>query len=164
MKTINRFFILIGLVLFFTQSTSAQTTYTITLSVDTEKITKDNLQDVCSFKVESPNQKPILYVGDLTKFIIHVDAKDVIIWQGISTNNPTDDEVNIASINYYGGENVFDREVLYPSEKDPRIVKGTVKKGSKGYEEKYSLKFNVVNSGRTQNITFEIDPKISVKR
>jgi len=164
MTSLNRFFIFLAFVLFsYSQNIYSQTIYTISLYVDTETITNENINEVCSFKIESPNREPVTYSGDLTKFIIHVNARDTIIWRGESTSNPNDDEVHIYSINYYDGENVFDREVLYAGERTPGIVKGTVKKGAKGYEEKYSINFNVINSGRMQNATFEIDPKISVK-
>ncbi|HLV40101.1 hypothetical protein [Xanthomarina sp.] len=164
MKSSNRFFIVSAILLFsFSQNAFSQTIYTITLYVDTGNITKENIDEVCSFKIESPNRDPINYTGDLTKFIIHVSARDTIVWRGESTSNPNEDEVHIYSINYYDGDNVFDREVLFASQRPPGIVRGTVKQSAKGFEEKYSINFNVINSGRMQDISFEIDPKISVK-
>ena len=164
MKSFNRFFIVSAILLFsFNQNIFSQTIYTITLYVDTANITKENINKVCTFKIESPNREPVKYSGDLAKFIIHVNPRDTIVWRGESTSNPDEDEVLISSINYYAGDNVFDREVLYANERAPGIVRGTVINGAKGFEEKYSINFIVLNSGRIQDIPFEIDPKISVK-
>jgi len=162
MKTINPLFVLLFISLFFISSLSfAQQTHYVTLHVNTNVITSQNELEVCSFTSESAEGD--ISEGDIENFTISVSAGDYIIWNGVSSSDPNNSIVNISSINYHGGDNVFDTNVLPGNGETPEVVVGMVQPGTNGKTEKYAVKFTVVNNGQRRGGTFSIDPKIRVK-
>ena len=151
MKTTNRLFILIGIVLMLLSSNSyAQETHTITLYVNTSTVDMDNTDETCNFGQESGIENK--------DFTIWVNVGDTIIWKGESTSS---DEVlvNIDAINHEGGKNVFDKNKLRGDGQVPEKVTGTVIQGAPGDEDKYKISFKMSN----RNGTFHIDPIIKIK-
>jgi hypothetical protein len=164
MKTSNRLFQVLVIALFFSISiTFAQQTHYVTIHVDTDQITSQNELEVCYFTSESPDLDVITSEGNIEEFNISVNAGDTIIWKGVSSSNPETDVVNVTSINYHGGDNVFDSNVLNGNNETPEEVVGVVKTGTNGQVEKYTIKFTVLNNGNRRGGTFQIDPKITVK-
>jgi hypothetical protein len=162
MKTINPLFVLLFISLFFISSLSfAQQTHYVTLHVNTNVITSQNELEVCSFTSESAEGD--ISEGDIENFTISVSAGDSIIWNGVSSYDSDNDIVNITSINYHGGDNVFDTNVLQGNGETPETVVGIVQPGTNGLTEKYTIKFKVMNNGTSRGGTFQIDPKIRVK-
>jgi hypothetical protein len=51
---------------------------------------------------------------------------------GISSSDPDNSIVNISSINYHGGDNVFDTNVLQGNGETPEEVVGMVQPGTNG--------------------------------
>ncbi len=160
MKTKHLFLTLTTILLFsFSNNLYAQLEHTITLNVDTGEITKHEVNQYCNF-----GQEEGISNEDYT---ITVNIGDTIIWQGVSTDAPETDTVNITSINHHGGKNIFGVNVLNGNGEEPELVVGkvlysTVGEGEKTY--KYTIKFKVLNNGRKRNGTFQIDPKIKVNQ
>lgn len=164
MKTANRLFLAIIVVLLFNfESIYAQQTHYVTIHVDTNQITNQNELDVCYFTSESPGMEVITSEGNIEDFNILVNAGDTIVWRGVSSSNNETDVVNVSSINYHGGDNVFDSNILNGNNQTPEEVVGVVKMGTNGQTEKYAIKFTVFNNGNKRGGTFQIDPKITVK-
>lgn len=164
MKTTNRLSLVLVFLLFFVITTSfSQQTHYITLHVNTEQINSQNELEVCYFTSESPDGQVITSSGNIQDFTTVVNAGDAIVWRGQSSNNPDNDTVNISSINYHGGDNVFDQNVLNGNGGSPEEVEATVQAGTNGKTEKYAIKFKVFNNGNQNGGTFNIDPKIAVK-
>tara|TARA_R110001583_G_scaffold1775_5_gene13621 strand:+ start:2482 stop:2958 length:477 start_codon:yes stop_codon:yes gene_type:complete len=157
MKTYKSIFILVIFVilLFSTNCFSQESeTYYITLNVNTSVINSQNESAVSNF-----GQEEGISNEDYT---ISVNVGDTIIWQGLSSSSPND-VVNISSINYEGGKNIFNRNRLSGNGQVPEQVVGTVVIGNVGEFIKYKLSFTVLNDGRRRGGTYHIDPKILIK-
>ena len=127
----------------------------ITLNVDTGSIDKSDVNASCNFGQDDsiPNEE----------FTVAANVGDTITWQGVSTNAPESDIVNIVSINYEGGKNVFGQNILSGDRNTPRRVSGKVQFATpEGQDYKYKISFTVTNKGQQRNGTFHIDPKIQV--
>lgn len=136
--------------MFLTTIISAQTTHTIILKCDTPNITKNNVNDVCSFGQQSDVSN--------VDFTTDVNLDDIVVWRGDASN--PNSSIELHSINYQGGKNVFNQNVL----KDVNgIVTGKVVAGLPGDVEKYTLKFRVYRNGRRLPGIFDIDPRIRIK-
>lgn len=153
MKTIH-FFGILFIQLLFAHGLigQGQTTHTITLSCNTAEIEKTTVDQNCNFGQSS---------GTNRDFTIRVRVGDIILWKGESTSSPSD-RVDIKSINYEGGTNVFDKNILRGNNQKPELVSGTVVTGQPNQEEKYKISFRVFNNGNKRNGTFHIDPKIQI--
>ncbi len=118
MKIKNLFLTLISLTtLFFVAGLNAQDMHTITLNVNTGEIQKPNADEYCDFGQPSDVAN--------RDFTITVNVGDTVIWEGVSTDAPGTDVVNIVSINHEGGKNVFDRNILKGDGGNPeRVVSG----------------------------------------
>jgi len=157
MKTANQLLVLVAIIsLSISNSSYGQEDRVITLYVNTAEITNQNEYQVSYFEGQEQGT-------DTRNFTIYVSPGDRIIWQGASSTSETD-RVIIKSINYEGGKNVFDQNVLKSTNESPNIVIGTVINGSEGFEEKYKISFTVYNNGTKRQGTFHIDPKIKVNR
>lgn len=130
----------------------AQTTHTITLNVDTGKITKRTVNKYANFGqtngVSNENYTTTVRLGDYVE------------WVGVSSTSE-DDEVAIVSINHQGGARVFGKNILKGSD---GVVMAEVTAGKAGEFEKYTVKFNVYVNGVKKSGVFIIDPKIVIKR
>lgn len=157
MKSTKKALILIALIsLLLSNISFAQEEHVITLYVNTAEITNQNEYQVSYFDGQEEGT-------DTRNYTIYVSPGDRIIWQGVSLNAPETDVVNIKSINYEGGKNVFDRNVLN-GDGEPGQVIGVVQGGTEGFEEKYKIAFTVYNNGVKRQGTFLIDPKIKVRQ
>jgi len=141
----------------FSNISLAQEEHIIILYVNTAEITNQNEYQVSYFDGQDEET-------DTREFTIYVNPGDKIIWQGVSSNAPETDVINIKSINYEGGKNVFGSNVLKGDGGDPQQVIGVVQNGTEGFEEKYKIAFTVYNNGRKRQGTFLIDPKIKVRQ
>jgi hypothetical protein len=127
----------------------------ITLNVDTGRIVKPNINAFCNF-----GQDPSI---SNENFTIQAGIGDNIIWQGVSSSAPDTDIVNITSINYQGGKNIFGKNILTGNSNIPEKVIGTVLYDTpEGQDYKYKISFTVLNNGVKRNGTFAIDPKIQI--
>ena len=79
-----------------------QQVHTITLNVDTSKVTRDNTSTTCNF-----GQDPSISNEEYT---IEVSIGDTVEWEGISTSSEND-EIDIISINHEGGSRLFNKNV-----------------------------------------------------
>lgn len=143
---------IIVLVCLYAFSGRAQQTHTITLYVDTEKVSIRNIEATCNFR-----QGPDI---SNENFTVYVKKGDTLIWKGVSTSSE-DDKVDIKSIVYKSGTNFFDSTVL----KDiGGVVTGVIVKGETDEYEKYDLYFKVYRNGRWLSTDFPIDPKLRFRR
>ncbi|SDG64791.1 hypothetical protein [Psychroflexus sediminis] len=146
--TLKSMILVLGI--FLTTTIFAQTTHTITLTCDTTNITRDNVNQVCSFGQQANVSN--------VDFTTYVNVGDVVVWEGQASN--AESSVELHSINYQGGQNVFDQNVINDVD---GIVTGTVAQGQPGDVEKYSLKFRVYRNGSQLPGIFEIDPRIRIQ-
>lgn len=127
----------------------------VTLYVDTSLITNKNTASTCNFgQPEGVSNE---------EFTIDANVGDTVTWQGLSSNAPETDHVNIKSINHEGGKNVFAQNVLIGDRGTPEKVVGKVvnKTGDEKKDQfKYKISFTVMNNGKNRNGTFHIDPVI----
>jgi len=114
-----------------TVSFSQSKTHYITLYVNTSTIDSQNESLVSNF-----GQGEDISNEDYT---ISVSIGDSIIWKGVSSTSPEDDVVNIKSINYEGGTNIFDQNILKGNGEEPEEVVGEAVNGSVGDEIKYKI-------------------------
>ncbi|MGB5204095.1 MAG: hypothetical protein WBN63_07890 [Eudoraea sp.] len=130
--------------------------HNIILFVDTANITKENIEERCSFHQGKSKERP----GDHST---SVDEGETITWLGLSTSN-ANDVVNITKIEYKGGADLFGRPKLNGDGGYPETVIGTIKNAPKG-EETYTITFTVYegNNGGKRNGKFTLDPKLQPK-
>ncbi len=127
----------------------------VRLYVDTARIDKQDVNASCNF-----GQDPSIANEEFT---IDVNLGDTVTWEGVSSNAPSTDVVNIVSINHEGGKNVFDKNILKSNGQQPETVTDIVKSRTDGGEKyKYKISFTVTNNGAKRNGMFHIDPKIQV--
>lgn len=126
----------------------------VTLSVNTGSIVNPDVDAYCTFGqgdgVSNEN------------FTTQANVGDTITWQGVSSSSPSTDVVNITSINYTGGQNVFDQNVINGNNGSPEKVIATIASSTQGEEEEYTINFTVYNGSTRRNGSFSIDPKIIV--
>lgn len=144
-------YLILVLGIFLTTTIFAQTTHTVVLTCDTANITKDNVNEVCSFG-QQPDVSNIDFTTD-------VNLEDIVVWRGEASN--PNNSVELHSINHQGGKNVFNQNVIRATNNG--IVTGKVVKGMPGDVEKYSLKFRVFRNGNRLPGMFEIDPRIRIQ-
>ena len=142
---------MIGAFLMLPFITSAQQTRVVTLNVNTADIENDNIPANADFGQTDGSTNE--------DYTLLVQLGDTIVWQGISSSNPTDHVVNIKSINHVGGARLFDRNVLNGDGGTPERVIGIISEGRSGDEKKYNIFFRLSNKSGT----FKIDPKIRVE-
>ena len=153
-----KYSILISAITYFfilsTHTSKAQETKTITLNVNTSEITRSTVNENANF-----GQSPRISNEDFT---IEVSLDDVVVWKGLSTSSE-DDRVEILSINHEGGVSLFNysRNIL---KGENGVVSAVVTKGKAGDSDKYTIKFRVYRNGERLPGTFQIDPKIVIKR
>ncbi|MBS1545107.1 MAG: hypothetical protein JST14_15835 [Bacteroidetes bacterium] len=126
----------------------------VTLYVHTATIDKPNESNYCNFGqpdgVSNEN------------FTTEINLGDTVTWQGMSLDS-TSDVVNIVSINYQGGKNVFGKNVLQGDNGSPQKVRAQpTLKTAVNESCKYAIQFTVTNNGAKRNGTFKIDPVIQV--
>ncbi len=143
-------YLILVLGIFLTTIISAQTTHTVILTCDTANITNDNVNDVCSFGQQSDVSN--------VDFTTDVNLEDIVVWRGEATN--PDNSIELHSINYQGGKNVFKKNVMRDVD---GIVTGKVVEGLPGDVEKYNLKFRVYRNGSLLPGMFDIDPRIRIQ-
>lgn len=130
---------------------SSQQTRVVTLSVNTAEINNENMATTANFGQTDGSTNE--------DYTILVQLGDTIVWQGLSSSNPTDHIVNIKQINHVGGARLFDRNVLNGDGGTPERVIGIITEGRPGDEKKYNIQFRFSNKPGT----FVIDPKIKVQ-
>ena len=157
MKTFSKLFLITAIfAVLFSINAHAQDaeTHYITLTVNTGIITVQNASEVSNFG------QPAGVSNE--EFTISARVGDTIIWRGFSSYSEND-VVNIKAINYEGGVNIFDQNVLLGNGADPEMVIATVVTGNPGDTIKYKIQFTVFNNGTRRGGTYNIDPKIQVK-
>lgn len=141
---------------------------TIQLVVDTVEIlkaprnTRVNLNRVCTFK-EQPdkgedfNEQPKWQ--RIKKFKVRAKPGDTIEWEGVPESGSH--HVNITSINYEDGNELFGQDILLGSGTPEKVLSPAIQ-GVPGMMEKYSLHFTITNGNNECLGTYFIDPKIRV--
>lgn len=125
----------------------------VTLRVNTSEIDKDNLSSACDFGQEEGISNE--------DFTIVVNVGDVITWEGVSSNAPETDVVDITKIKYVRGKNIFGKDLATSGRGKNQKVSGKVLSSTAvGGDYKYDISFTVTNNGVKRNGTFHIDPKI----
>ncbi len=158
MKTKKSIFILVAVVLllFNTNCFSQESeTIFIILRVDTSVINSQNESEVSNFVGQEDGVSN-------EEFTISARKGDTIVWLGQSSTSEND-IVNIVSINWEGGENVFDQNILKGNGEEPEQVVGKVVNGNVGEFMKYKISFTVLNNGVKRQGLYKIDPKILIK-
>ena len=135
----------------------SQTTHTITLYVNTAQITKAEDAYLYAYFEGQPENT------DTREFTTFVNPGDMVVWRAVSLSSEAD-QVLVEMINYQGGDNLFDSNVLRDTEENRGIVTGVIQAGTQGMEEKYVISFRVFNNGQQRNGIFHIDPKLKVIR
>ncbi len=126
----------------------------VTLYVHTATIDKPDERDYCNFGQPDDVSNE--------SFTTEINLGDTITWQGVSLDS-TSDVVNIVSINYQGGKNVFGKNILPGDSGSPQKVKAQPTVRTSANEScKYAIQFTVSNNGIKRNGTFKIDPVIQV--
>lgn len=150
-RTKTKFKLLIWTFLILPFLVSAQQTRVVTLSVDTENISSQNIATTSNFGQTDGSTNE--------DYTVLVQVGDTIVWQGLSSSNATNHIVNVTQINHVGGARLFDRNVLNGDGGTPERVIGIISEGRSGDEKKYNIKFRLSNKPGT----FIIDPKIKVE-
>jgi len=127
--------------------------HNIILFVDTANITKENIEECCSFVQGNMRSSP-------NEHTTSVDAGEALTWLGLSVSNPND-VVNITKITKKEGSDLFGRPILNGDGGHPETVIGTVISAPKD-EETYTITFTVYNgnNGGKRNGKFRLDPKL----
>lgn len=125
----------------------------ITLNVDTNQITIQNVDANCNF-----GQGPGITNEN---FLTIANGGDTINWVGVSTSSDSD-EVNITNIIHDSGGRVFSQDNLHGNGAQPENVVGVVMSNARGLTSKYTIQFNVFNNGVRRPGTFKIDPKLQI--
>jgi hypothetical protein len=147
----SRFIITVFLSLSFAIG-SAQTTHTIVLSCDTNSITKENVNKVCSFGQNSDVSNE--------DYVIEVNVGDIIVWRGVAKHSSLSSSIEMSEINYEQGQNLFGKNTIKDYE---GIITAEVIQGQPGDEEKYNVEFKVFIDGRMAVNHLKIDPKIKIR-
>jgi hypothetical protein len=130
--------------------------HTITLEVDTDNITRQNLDSTCKF---------LPYTGTSNKeYTTKVTFDDTITWEGRSLNGR--DSVEIKKIKYKGGPKLLTVDVNRNQSDSPK-VHGKVRDSTDVFHpdteiliEEYLITFKI--NGKL--FRYKIDPKIQVNR
>lgn len=134
--------------------------HVITLYVNTTDIEKPDVNSYADFGQTGITNED---------YTTYVRKGDIVIWKGVSTTDSSD-VVNITSINHHSGAKFFGKNMLQGNDGDPEVVVGVVAKdsemvdGTLAREEKYTLKFTVMNNGTKRNGMFQIDPVLKAYR
>lgn len=155
MRITNQFTMMIAGVLLSLSFYSCKPSHVVTLLVDTDNITQQNIDATTSFGQTTFGQPNPLSNADFTTYAAKGER---IIWGAISTTSPSKDVVLINKIMYKQGDQVLNRSVL----SGKRIVIGKVK-GKENDVGAYSIEFIVKNNGVVRD-TFKLDPKIQVTK
>lgn len=157
MKTINQIILVIAFIAFTSGNfayAQGPTTHTILLNVNTSEVQDTNLATTINFG------QPAGISNE--EFTIQVNRGDVIVWQAVSSNAPTTDEVRVTTIQHESGSNFFGASTLSDNLQTPGVVLGSISTGAPGEIQKYTLHFRVWNSGNPRGGTFIVDPKIQI--
>lgn len=142
------------MVVSFSSMTRPPATIEVTLFVDTDAITAENLSETCNF-----GQPAGISNEDYT---IEAAVGDEIVWKGVSTSDPENDRVRIFSIEHRQGIRAFGRAKLKRQNAEESRVRGIISRGKPGEEEKYDLVFFVVQGDERNVQRFRIDPKLRI--
>ena len=155
MRITNQFTMMIAGVLLSLSLYSCKRSHVVTLLVDTDNITQQNINSTTTFGQGTFGQPTPLSNANFTTYAAKGER---IIWGAISTTSPSNDVVHIDKIIYKQGKQVLNRSVL----SGKRIVIGKVK-GKKDDVGSYSIEFTVFNDSIKRG-TYTLDPKIQVTK
>ena len=149
MKTTNQLKMMIAGVFLSFSIYSCKPSHVVTLLVDTDNISAQNVDNSCNFGQISTLSN--------MEFATYAAKGERIIWGAISTSSPGTHDVIINKIKYKQGAKILNKTEL----KGKKIVVGKVKRGSPGDEGYYSIEFTVFKNG-VKDATYTLDPKIQV--
>lgn len=131
-----------------------QDTVKVVLNVNTAEITRSTVLENSYFGADA-DQDPRTYE-------IIVEPRTVIVWEGKSTSN-TSDEVKVITYRHENGPRVFRKRKFRDS--SGVLVRQIL--GKEEESEKYTLKFYIIRNGkRTPGFfrsKFNIDPRITIR-
>ncbi|MCX2745350.1 hypothetical protein OO013_15840 [Mangrovivirga sp. M17] len=153
MKKIMSYFSLVMILIFMTYFKSdAQEIDPLTLVVDTENI-QEPAYKYCYFSGQQPGT-------DIRNHVDTVSVGDIVIWNGVSSSS-SNHKVRITTISHQSGDNIFESNVLRERNGNGK-VRGKVKEGTEGMQEKYIITFKVIIPGSGTE-EYSIDPKLVVR-
>lgn len=152
MKLKVTFLMLIFSLVFTNSDLIAQRTNIITLEVDTDNVTQDNIEETCTFG-EPANMS-------IKDFTYEVQRGDVIIWQGRPAQ-PGNGLVRITEFRHDGGVELLGKRRIRDTD-NTGVVVGRVVDGQTGDEEVYFIKFEVRKRGSQDWNEYIIDPKLKL--
>ena len=125
---------------------------TIVLRVNTADLPPGNkdTEEYCSFPGQ-PSDVPD------SLFTTNVSLGDTILWVGVSTSPPYDDDVSILRIKHHGKDNILNEPVIHG--KNGAVI-GFIE--NDGEVEKYSIQFRVTKAGVPGSHVYNIDPKLRI--
>ena len=133
----------------------AQEVHEIVLQVNTREIENPDINRSCTFgqAADTANED----------YTITARVGDTIVWSGVSSDAPSEDRVEIRTINHRGdreGRDIFGSNLLRG---ENGVVRGVILNSTAGGPDyKYNLQFRVFNNGNRRGGNFNIDPKIKV--
>jgi hypothetical protein len=125
----------------------------ITVTVDTENITEDNVLDYVSLSDNQGGEGP-----NPTEYTTPVDPGERIKWQGEPADPYSDQKVKITKIVVKG--DAPPSVLRSGSYRGLNVVRGRAKESSDGGVDSYSITFKIVGGDRAREFTF--DPKIKM--
>ena len=164
MKTVNRFSIIMAIILLLFNITSCRENlkpighivtdngHIITLNVDTKRVAQNNTDKTCNFgQTDGSTNKD---------WTITVKVGDSITWRGLSTYSTKDSvKIKMIKIKKNDGTKIFDKDSIKGKKKVFAKAKYSTEDKS-DYE--YKIKFTVIRKGKKKN--YHIDPKIRVNQ
>jgi len=152
MKLKVTFLMLIFSLVFTNSDLIAQRTNIITLEVDTDKVTQDNIEETCTF-----GEPASISIKDFT---YDVQRSDVIIWQGKPAVEGSG-LVRITEFKHNSGVELLGKRRIRDTD-NTGVVVGRVVEGQPGDEEVYFIKFEVRKRVSQDWNEYIIDPKLKL--
>lgn len=146
--------IFIAMVLLLLCNTNYAQTHIIILHVNTDELTKDNVNSAEITSFSAPDSQ-VDVASPAEAFTITVEDGSTIIWEGVSTSN--DDTIDIFMIKREKGPRIFSSDEI-PGNSNGR-AQAVVNRQTSGEPYKYKILFKVNGTGRM----YKIDPKIKVR-
>lgn len=154
MKKSSQIFTAIVLLLLLVCHTNYAQTHVITLHVNTDELTKDNVNSEEITYFTAPETQ-VDVASPAEAFTITVEDGSTIIWEGVSDSG--EDSIDISMIKREKGPRIFSSDEI-PGNSNGR-AQAIVKKQASSEPYKYKILFKVNGTGRM----YKIDPKIKVR-
>ncbi|MCH4822080.1 hypothetical protein ML462_02755 [Gramella lutea] len=149
---IKTFFLLSLSFFLFSSVTYAQQIIELTILVETNTITQDNIPETCRFE----NQPEDTSILDYTTY---VSIGDKVKWR-IKRADDNKGSVKLVKYKHGTGPSFFNQDSI--PEKNGKI-EGTIVLGSENEVDKYAIEIMVKKKGENEWVNYIIDPKLQIK-